>query len=154
MTIHSRRIGKISICAGILVASAGFFLAGVFNPPQMIVAGAPGGGASGSPVTAINIEPQITPNPVTAGQMVTVSGTVSIVGGPAQVTFTITFPMPGGGSVEGSFEVPLDENGLWGFTAPPMPASQKPGTYSATITAEAEGVSETETITFTIDPAP
>ncbi|KPJ55912.1 MAG: hypothetical protein AMS16_03410 [Planctomycetes bacterium DG_58] len=154
MTIRSRRIGKISICAGILVASAAFFLAGVFNPPRMIVAGQPVNGAAGSPVTAINIEPHITPNPVTAGQMVTVGGTVSIVGGPAQVKFTITYPMPDGGSLEGSFEVPLDENGLWGFTAPPMPAGLRAGTYTATITAEAEGASETETITFTINPAP
>ncbi len=151
MTIHSSRIGKISICAGILVASAAFFLAGVFNPPQMIVAGAPGA-ASGSPVSAINIEPKITPNPVTVGEVVTAGGTISIVGGPAQVTFTITSPVAGGGSCEGSFEMPLDENGLWGFTAPPFRCDMPPGTYSFTLKAEAEGVSETKTITFTINP--
>lgn len=151
MTIHSRRIGKISICAGILVASAAFFLAGVFNPPQMIVAGAPGA-ASGSPVSAINIEPQITPNPAAVGETVTVGGTISIVGGPAQVKFTMTFPIEGGGSYEASFEEPLDENGLWGFTAPPFECDMEPGSYSFTLKAEAEGVSETETITFTINP--
>lgn len=64
----------------------------------------------------------------------------------------MTFPIEGGGSYEASFEEPLDENGLWGFTAPPFECDMEPGSYSFTLKAEAEGVSETETITFTINP--
>lgn len=150
MTPTSRRIGKISICAGILVASAAFFLAGVFNPPRLIVAGTPGA-TRGSPVSAINIDPSITPNPAKVGDMVTIGGSLSIVGGPAQVKFTITYPTPEGGSYEGSFEMPLDENGLWGISLPPIPVGNSPGTFSATVKAESGEVSTTKTIAFTIE---
>lgn len=147
----SRKVGKISICAGILIAAAAFFLAGIFNPPRMIVSGAPGTG-SGNPVTSINISPSIEPNPATVGQMLTVGGSVSIVGGPAPVRFTFTVPTSSGGSYEGSLTTTFDENGLYGLQAPPFPAPGRPGTYSVTVRAEADGVSDTKTITLTILP--
>lgn len=150
------RVGKMSLVVAILLTSATFCAVGLLAPRQpMIVAGTSGpGGASGTPVTAIDIQPSITPNPATVGEMVTVGATISIVGGPSQVTFTITWPTPEGGSYEGSFTTVLDENGVYGIQPPPLPFGGSPGTYSVTMRAEAGGVSDAETITFTVLPAP
>jgi len=152
MTALSRKVGKISICAGILIAAAAFFLAGIFNPPRMVVSGAPAGGGGGS-VSSISIDPTIDPNPVTVGQMLSVGGSVSVVGGPAPVTFTVTVPSGDGGTYEASFTTTFDENGLYGFQAPPFKAPDDPGTQSVTIQAEAGGVTESKTITLTIEPS-
>jgi len=149
------KVAKLSVGLSILLGSAAFCIVGLLGPVRPTSVGASGGGgASGSPVTSIDIQPSITPNPVTVGEMITVGGTVSIVGGPSQVTFTITWPDPRGGSYEGSFTTVLDENGIYGIQTPPFQASRSPGTQSVTIHAEAGGVSDTETITFTVLPAP
>ena len=148
------RVGKMSLVVAILLTSATFCAVGLLAPRQpMMVAGIPGlGGASGTPVTSIDIQPSITPNPATVGEMVTVGGTVSIVGGPSQVKFTLTLPAGDGGSYEGSFETVLDENGVYGLQPPPFKMGGTPGTYSVTIKAEAGTVSDTETITLTVNP--
>ena len=150
------KVGKMSLVVAILLTSVAFCVVGLLAPHQpMMVAGTSGpGGTTGTPVTAIDIQPSITPNPATVGELVTVGGTLSIVGGPSQVTFTITWPDPRGGSYEGSFTTVLDENGIYGIQTPPFQASRSPGTQSVTIHAEAGGVSDTETITFTVLPAP
>jgi len=148
------RVGKMSLVVAILLTSATFCAVGLLAPRQpMMMAGTSGpGGASGTPVTSIDIQPSITPNPATVGQMITVGGTVSIVGGPSQVKFTITMPTGDGGSFEGSFETVLDENGVYGLQPPPFKMGGNPGTYSVTIKAEAGTVSDTKTISLTVNP--
>lgn len=152
MTRAWKKFGKISVGLMILVGSAAFCIVGLLGPVRPgSVTGAPGD-ALGSPVTSIDVQPSITPNPATVGEMITVGGRVSIVGGPSQVKFTITIPAAGGGSYEGSFETVLDENGVYGLQAPPFKMEGDPWTYSVTIKAEAGTVSDTETITVTVNP--
>ena len=142
------KVAKLSVGLSILLGSAAFCVVGLLGPvrPATVT------GASGTPVTSIDIQPSIEPNPVTVGQMITVGGRVSIVGGPSQVKFTITLPTGDGGSYEGSFETVLDENGVYGLQPPPFKMGGNPGTYSVTIKAEAGTVSDTETITLTVNP--
>ena len=148
------KVAKLSVGLSILLGSAAFCVVGLLGPVRpATVTGASGGGASGTPVTSIDIQPSIEPNPVTVGQMITVGGRVSIEGGPSQVTFTITLPTGDGGSYEGSFETVLDENGVYGLQPPPFKMGGNPGTYSVTIKAEAGTVSDTETISLTVNPA-
>jgi hypothetical protein len=93
-----------------------------------------------------------TPNPATVGQKVTVSASVAIVGGPSQATFTITVSVPGSESYTATFQTVLDENGLWGFALPPIEAEDE-GEVTITVAVEAGGAKDTETLTFTINPA-
>ena len=68
---------------------------------------------------------------------------------------TFTFSVPSGGTTyEASFETTLDENGRFAFTTPPFKVSGAPGTYSATIKAEAGELSDTEVISFTVNAPP
>ena len=154
MTRAWQKFGKISVGLTILVGSAAFCIVGLLGPvrPTTVTGASGGGGASGTPVTSIDIQPSITPNPVTVGQMISVGWTVSIVGGPSQVTVTLTLPTGDGGSYAGSFETVLDENGVYGLQAPPFKVKGNPGTYSVTIKAEAGTVSDTETISLTVNP--
>ena len=152
MTFQARSMGKMTLMAGMLVASVAFFVAGLLNARQSPLV-AQTQGSSGSPVTAISLKSTITPNPVTAGQTMTISGSLSVVGGPTPAKITVTVPT-GGGSVSGSFSTMLDENGLWGFDAPPFKMPSKPGTYQVTIKAEAGTVSDTKDIAVTVNPAP
>jgi hypothetical protein len=152
MTPASRKIGKVTVSVGILLASAGFFLAGLLNPYQTVGVAQVPGGTTGSPVTSIDLQSSVAPNPVTVGQMVTISGSLRIVGGPAEAKITLTVPAKGGGTYEGSFTTMLDENGLWGFTAPPFTVSTLPGSYTVTVKAEAGGFSDTESVTLTVNP--
>lgn len=142
------KVAKLSVGLSILLGSAAFCVVGLLGPvrPTTVTA------ASGAPVTSIDIQASITPNPVTVGEMITVSGTVSIVGGPSQVKFTITVPTGDGGSYEGSFETVLDENGVYGLQPPPFEIGGDPGTYTVTIKAEAGPVSDTETVSLIVNP--
>ena len=153
MTRAWQKFGKMSVGLTILVGSAAFCIVGLLGPVRPTTVTGASGGASGSPVTSIDIQPSITPNPVKVGEMITVGGRVSIVGGPSQVKVTITLPTGTGGSYEGSFETALDENGVYGLQAPPFKMGGSPGTYSVTIKAEAGTVSDTETISLTVNPA-
>jgi len=152
MTRAWQKFGKMSVALTILVGSAAFCIVGLLGPVRPMTVTGASGGVSGSPVTSIDIQPSITPNPVTVGQMISVGGTVSIVGGPSQVTVTLTLPTGDGGSYEGSFETVLDENGVYGLQAPPFKMGRSSGTYSVTIKAEAGTVSDTETISLTVNP--
>jgi hypothetical protein len=149
------KAARLSVGLTILLGSAAFCIVGLLGPvrPATVTGASGGGGASGSPVTSIDVQPAITPNPVKVGEMITVGGTVSIVGGPSQVKFTITMPTGDGGSYECSFETVLDENGVYGLLAPPFKMGGTPGTYAATIKAEAGTVSDTATISLTVNPA-
>lgn len=148
----SRRIGKITLGFGVLLASATFCLVGLVGGRQhLTVAGTPKpASGAGGPITSIDLKSSITPNPVKVGQDLKVSGSVTIVGGPMPVKFTLTVPKPGGGSYTGSMTVTVDENGFYGFELPPLPADLDPNTYSFTMKAEAGAVSDTETVTLIV----
>ena len=151
MSRKMRKLGRVSVQLGLLLASATFCIVG-------LVAGSRSPGLAGGipmtagPITDLDVSYEITPNPAHVGDMVTGSGMLTVVGGPGPVKITITVPTVDGGDIQGSFTTTVDENGTFGIQLPPVEAGGYPGTYTGTVKVESGSVSDTEVFTYTVLP--
>jgi hypothetical protein len=102
-------------------------------------------------VTSITLNASATPSTFTSGDKVRINVLVSVRGGPAPVTYTVT--VPNAGSYEqGSITMMVDHNGAYGFDFPSMKLNLSPGTYDATVKATSGAAVATKNIHLVVNP--
>jgi hypothetical protein len=151
----SRNKTKLTILVGIPLT---VWLAVVL--PGILVHPSDAGGGVVRPDTTIKLitlSASVTPTTIHRSDTVHASCTVALTStAPAPVTITVSGIPSHGGTVSGSFTVPLDTNAVHGFDLPLGTAKNlPPGTYNITVRAQAyrnSAVFATKTITFTVVP--